>query len=72
MCVGAMMLAGIRTCYYASTDDDATKAGFPVDHLRAYLDGSDTTSLDMVHVTDGRSDCAEIWTEFAQLSASKA
>lgn len=68
MCVGAMMLAGIRTCYYASTDEDATEAGFPVDHLRAHLDGSDTTALEMVHVTDGRSDCAEIWTEFEKLS----
>ncbi len=69
MCVGAMMLAGIRTCYYASTDDDAAKHGFPITHLRTHLDGSDTSKLDMVHVADGRQDCANIWTEFEDLKA---
>lgn len=69
MCVGAMMLAGIRTCYYASTDEDATNHGFPVGHIRAHLDGSDTSALDMVHVHEGRADCAEIWTEFEKLNA---
>lgn len=69
MCVGAMMLAGITTCYYASTDDDAAEHGFPVGQIRAHLDGSDTSTLDMVHVSEGRSDCAEIWTEFETLNS---
>ena len=69
MCVGAMMLAGITTCYYASTDDDAAQHGFPVGHIRGHLDGSDTSRLDMIHVTEKRADCDEIWTEFEKLNA---
>ncbi len=69
MCEGAMMLAGIRTCYFASTDDDAAEHGFSIAHLRAHLDGSDTSKLNMIHVAEGRGDCAHIWTEFENLKA---
>lgn len=62
MCVGAMMLAGIKTCYYASTDEDATRGGFPVDHLRAFLDHTASEAFELIHLDEGRDDCAEIWT----------
>lgn len=68
MCVAVMMWAGIPTCYYASTREDAAEHGFSDMHLRAHLDGSDTSALNMVHVTEGREDCAEIWAEFEKLS----
>lgn len=64
MCVGAMMWAGISTCYYASTRDDAGDNGFSDLHLRDHLDGSDISQLEMIHLADGREDCATIWTEF--------
>ncbi|HRW18734.1 MAG TPA: nucleoside deaminase [Dermatophilaceae bacterium] len=68
MCVGVMMWAGIRTCYYASTSDVAAAHGFSDLHLRRFLDGSDTSPLALVHVAEGRADCAEIWTEFERLT----
>ncbi|WP_193598518.1 nucleoside deaminase [Microbacterium sp. YJN-G] len=68
MCVGVMMWAGITTCYYASTRDDAADNGFSDMHLRRYLDGSDTSTLDMIHLDEGREDCASIWTEFQKLN----
>lgn len=68
MCVGVMMWAGIRTCYYASTRDDAAEHGFSDMHLRRYLDGSDTSTFDLVHLDAGREDCASIWTEFRALN----
>jgi len=68
MCVGVMMWAGIRTCYYASTRDDAAEHGFSDMHLRRYLDGSDTSTFDLVHLDTGREDCASIWTEFRALN----
>jgi len=69
MCVGVMMLAGIRTCYYASTHDDAAANDFSVAHIIDYLDGSDKSALDMVHLDEGREDCASIWTEYRALKA---
>lgn len=69
MCVGVMMWAGITTCYYASTHADAGENGFSDVHLRRYLDGSDTSTLDMVHLESGREDCASIWTEFRALTS---
>ncbi|MDP5227901.1 MULTISPECIES: nucleoside deaminase [Arthrobacter] len=69
MCVAVMMWAGIKTCYYASTHVDAGDNGFSDMHLRNYLDGSDTSTLDMVHLGEGREDCASIWTEFQALNA---
>lgn len=67
MCVGVMMWAGIRTCYYASTRDDAAEHGFSDLHLRRYLDGSDTSTMDLVHLTEDRDESAQIWTEFRAL-----
>ncbi|MCE4025738.1 MULTISPECIES: nucleoside deaminase [unclassified Microbacterium] len=64
MCVAVMMWAGITTCFYASTHEDAGDNGFSDVHLRRYLDGSDTSTLDMIHLDSGREDCASIWTEF--------
>ncbi|MFJ4164856.1 hypothetical protein ACIPY5_04815 [Microbacterium sp. NPDC089698] len=37
--------------------------------LRRHLDGSDTSALDMIHLTSGREDCAGIWTEFQRRKA---
>lgn len=68
MCVAVMMWAGITTCYYASTFEDAGDNGFSDVHLRKYLDGSDTSTLDMIHLDSGREDCASIWTEFQALN----
>lgn len=64
MCVGVMMWAGIKTCYYASTRDDAAEGGFSDAHLREQLDGTNTSHFDLIHLEDGREDCAEIWTEW--------
>lgn len=69
MCVGVMMWAGIRTCYYASTREDAAENGYSDMHLRRFLDGSDTTTFDLVHLDQGREDCAAIWTEYRTLNA---
>lgn len=69
MCVSVMMWAGITTCYYASTHVDAGEHGFSDVHLRRYLDGSDTSTLDMIHLDSGREDCASIWTEFRALNS---
>ncbi len=64
MCVAVMMWAGIKTCYYASTRDDAAEHGFSDMHLRRYLDGSDKSTFDLIHLDSGRDDCATIWAEF--------
>ena len=69
MCVAVMMWAGITTCYYASTHVDAGENGFSDVHLRKFLDGSDTSTLDMIHLDSGREDCATIWTEFQSLNS---
>ncbi|WP_136487396.1 nucleoside deaminase [Vibrio sp. H11] len=69
MCVAVMMWAGIKTCYYASSHRDAAAHGFSDQHLRDYLDGSDKSAFDMIHVTQGREDCQAIWDEFTRLSA---
>lgn len=69
MCVGVMMWAGIKTCYYASTRDDAADNGYSDMHLRRFLDGSNTTTFDLVHLDEGRDDCASIWTEYQALNA---
>lgn len=69
MCVAVMMWAGIKTCYFGSTRDDAADNGFSDMHLRRFLDGTDTTTLDMEHLAEGRDDCASIWTEFQRLNA---
>jgi tRNA(Arg) A34 adenosine deaminase TadA len=68
MCVAVMMWAGITECYYASTRDDAAEHGFSDMHLRRYLDGSDTSTFDLVHLDEGREECAEIWAEFRRLN----
>lgn len=68
MCVAVMMWAGIKTCYYASTRHDAADNGFSDMHLRHYLDGSDTSTFDLIHVEEGREDCAEIWKVFQDAS----
>ena len=69
MCVSVMMLVGIKTCYHASTHADATANDFSVDHLLHYLDGSDKSTFDLVHIEGGREDCAAIWTEYQALKA---
>lgn len=68
MCVGVMMWAKVSKCYYASTKIDAAGGGFSDQHLRDYLDGTDPEAFDMVHLTEGREDCAEIWTEWDRLT----
>lgn len=67
MCVAVMMWAGIRTCYYASVKEDAAAHGFSDQHLRDYLDGTDTSTFDLIQLDEGRDDCARIWTEFREL-----
>jgi tRNA(Arg) A34 adenosine deaminase TadA len=69
MCVAVMMWAGIKTCYYASTKLDAADGGFSDQHLRDYLDGTDTSTFDLIHLEEGREDCAAIWPEFARLNS---
>ncbi|KJL31011.1 nucleoside deaminase [Microbacterium azadirachtae] len=69
MCVAVMMWAGITTCFYASTRVDAADNGFSDLRLRRFLDGSDTSALDMIHLERGREDCAGIWTEFQRRNA---
>lgn len=64
MCVAVMMLTGITTCHYASTDADATEGGFPVDHIRDFLAGTRPDAFTLVHEADGREDCAGIWTSW--------
>lgn len=71
MCVAVMIWAGIKTCYYVSTHVDAAEHGFSDQHLRNYLDGTDTSTLDMIHLEEGREDCAEIWAEFRRLKEEK-
>lgn len=66
MCVGVMMWAGIKTCYYASTRADAAEGGFSDQHLRDHLDGTDRSAFDLIHLTEGREDCAQIWMEHAE------
>lgn len=34
-----------------------------------YLDGTDTSTFDLIHLEDNREDCAAIWPEFARLNA---
>jgi tRNA(Arg) A34 adenosine deaminase TadA len=70
MCVGVMMWAKIPTCYYASTRADAGAHGFSDVHLRRFLDGSDTSTFDLIRLQEGREDCAEIWREFERLSVA--
>ena len=67
MCVAVMMRAGIRTCYYASTRVDAAEHGFSDMHLRHFFDGSDTSTMQLTRLGEGRQDCAEIWTEFRKV-----
>lgn len=64
MCVAVMLWAGIDTCYYASTRADAAEHGFSDMHLRRFFDGSDTSTMDLVHLAEGREECADIWAEF--------
>jgi len=68
MCVAVMLWAGIEKCYYASTCEDAAANGFSDMHLRHFFDGSDTSTMDLVHLTEGREESAEIWTEFRSLN----
>lgn len=72
MCVAVMLWAGIKTCYYASTHEDAAEHGFSDQHLRDYLDGSDKSPLTMIHLDEGREDCAQIWEEFRRLNSPEA
>ncbi|MGY3765677.1 nucleoside deaminase [Vagococcus vulneris] len=60
MCVGAMMLANIDKVYYVSTHEDAAMHGFPDNHLRNYLNGTDQSCFQMEKIT-ARQDCDELW-----------
>ncbi|EAM9430927.1 TPA_asm: nucleoside deaminase [Salmonella enterica] len=71
MCSAVMIWAGIKTCYYASTHMDAAEHGFSDQHLRDFLDGTDTAVLNMIHIDEGREDCAAIWEEFRRLQNIK-
>lgn len=71
MCAAVMIWAGIKTCYYASTHMDAAEHGFSDQHLRDFLDGTDTTVINMIHIDEGRADCEAIWTEYRRLKNVK-
>ena len=68
MCVGVMLWAGIKTVYYSSTRDDAADHGFSDQHLRDYLDGTDTSPMTLTAVGP-RPDCDQIWREFEAATA---
>jgi tRNA(Arg) A34 adenosine deaminase TadA len=63
MCVGVMIWAGIKDCYFASTRDDAARYGFSDMHLRNFLAGKDDTVINMVPVGE-RADCEALFTVF--------
>ncbi|WGD38098.1 nucleoside deaminase [Lysinibacter sp. HNR] len=69
MCVAVMLWAGISTCYFASTRDDAAEHGFSDMHLRNFFNGSDRTPMDLVHLSEGREESAQIWSEFRALNS---
>ncbi|GAB3055907.1 hypothetical protein GCM10027053_16220 [Intrasporangium mesophilum] len=68
MCVGAIIWAGIKTCYFAATRDDADKHGFGDGHLRDYLAGRDDSVVNLVH-TGNREDCDALFPRFWELNA---
>ncbi|WP_207696026.1 hypothetical protein DOK67_0000616 [Enterococcus sp. DIV0212c] len=70
MCVGAILWAGIKTVYYSNTREDAAKHGFSDMHLRSYLDGSDQSSLAMIH-TEGCPECDSLWQKFEEINLNE-
>lgn len=64
MCVGAMMLAGIKKVYYGSTKEDAAKNGFSDQAIRDYLSGSKRTAIQLEQVPQ-REECEALWTNYA-------
>ncbi|OJG25916.1 hypothetical protein RU98_GL000793 [Enterococcus caccae] len=69
MCVGAILWAGIKTVYYSNTREDAAKHGFSDMHLRNYLDGTDHSTLKMIH-TEGCPECDALWQTFDELHSN--
>lgn len=67
MCVGAILWAGIKTVYYSNTREDAAKHGFSDMYLRNYLDGTDKSSLAMIH-TGGCPECDSLWETFDKIN----
>lgn len=71
MCVGAIIWAGIKDCYFAATSGDADREGFTDLHLRRYLRGEDTSVLNLVH-TGNREDCDALFPLFYELNPEAA
>ncbi|MDO5712731.1 MAG: nucleoside deaminase [Micrococcales bacterium] len=66
MCVGAIIWAGIKDCYFAATSEDADLAGFSDLHLRRFLRGEDTSVLNLQHVGN-RDDCDALFPAFWEM-----
>lgn len=64
MCVGAMMLAGIKTVYYSSTKEDAANNGFSDQAIRDYLSGESSTAIHIEQVPQ-REECEALWSRYA-------
>lgn len=61
MCVSVMIWAGIRTCYYSATRNDAAEHGFSDAHLRRFMAGEDVGVISLLPVPQ-RDDCASLFT----------
>ena len=65
MCVGVMIWAGIKDCYYAATHDDAANHGFSDIHLREFLAGQDDAVINLTQA-EHRADCVALFTTFRE------
>lgn len=67
MCIGAMILAGIKRCFYASTAADLEAAGIPGNGIGAYLQGTQPDTFSLINVSDARATCAVVLHEWRRL-----
>jgi len=65
MCLSAIIWANIKQVYYANTREDVNNIGFRDDIIYKYLEGKDTSLIEMCHVNC--EDALKVFSKFKEL-----
>lgn len=69
MCLSAIILANIKTVYYANTKKDADEIGFRDDMIYEYIKGNNQDIIKLHHIEN--EEALDVFKQFKKLEGKK-